>query len=362
MHYQPDRRPRDARGSSASRRSCAGSTPSAAGSRPSSFIALAEQSDLIVELGAFALREATAAAASWEPARRRQPRRSSPSTSRRTSSSTRTWCPTIEAALAVERALAGPARPRDHRERRPARHRRDARARCSTSSGSASGSRSTTSGRGTRRSRTSRCCTRGSSRSTSPSSDPRDESEQNDLLLETIVSLGGKLDMTMLAEGIETRAQLDRLRRVRVRARSGLPLLPRGPRRRRPRALASRGVRRRAAPRLRHERTSPRRRRVSCGRSLLDVPRRAAVGDELEERARRERLGTEDARRPPTRPIASSSSASTGLSAACHTTAWEPYSDMDHSLSTTWYRYTSRGAPSRRRPVHPASPRRSRRA
>ena len=40
---------------------------------PSSFIALAEQSDLIVELGAFALREAMAAAASWEPARSGSP-------------------------------------------------------------------------------------------------------------------------------------------------------------------------------------------------------------------------------------------------------------------------------------------------
>jgi EAL domain-containing protein (putative c-di-GMP-specific phosphodiesterase class I) len=47
---------------------------------------------------------------------------------------------------------------------------------------------------------------------------PAHDSEQNDLLLETIVSLGGKLDMTMLAEGIETPEQLDRLRR------SGCPL------------------------------------------------------------------------------------------------------------------------------------------
>ncbi|MGD0055590.1 MAG: EAL domain-containing protein, partial [Acidimicrobiales bacterium] len=31
-------------------------------------------------------------------------------------------------------------------------------------------------------------------------------------LLETMISLGNKLDMTMLAEGIETREQLDLLR------------------------------------------------------------------------------------------------------------------------------------------------------
>jgi diguanylate cyclase (GGDEF)-like protein/PAS domain S-box-containing protein len=42
---------------------------------------------------------------------------------------------------------------------------------------------------------------------------PQYESDQNDLLLETIVSLGKKLGMTMLAEGIETPGQLERLRR-----------------------------------------------------------------------------------------------------------------------------------------------------
>jgi EAL domain-containing protein (putative c-di-GMP-specific phosphodiesterase class I) len=37
------------------------------------------------------------------------------------------------------------------------------------------------------------------------------ESVRNDTLLEAIVSLGHNLDMTMLAEGIETKAQLQRL-------------------------------------------------------------------------------------------------------------------------------------------------------
>ena len=32
------------------------------------------------------------------------------------------------------------------------------------------------------------------------------------MLLETIISLGARLSMTMLAEGIETKAQLERLR------------------------------------------------------------------------------------------------------------------------------------------------------
>ena len=41
---------------------------------------------------------------------------------------------------------------------------------------------------------------------------PQIESVQNDTLLEMIVALGNRLGMTMLAEGIETVAQLDRLR------------------------------------------------------------------------------------------------------------------------------------------------------
>jgi EAL domain-containing protein (putative c-di-GMP-specific phosphodiesterase class I) len=41
---------------------------------------------------------------------------------------------------------------------------------------------------------------------------PSHESRDNDTLLETIISLGQKLGMTMLGEGIETAAQLKRLR------------------------------------------------------------------------------------------------------------------------------------------------------
>jgi EAL domain-containing protein (putative c-di-GMP-specific phosphodiesterase class I) len=41
---------------------------------------------------------------------------------------------------------------------------------------------------------------------------------------------------------------------------------------------------------------------------------------------------------PDQEPAASSSSATTGLTAVCQTTACEPYSDIDHSLSTTWWR------------------------
>ena len=43
---------------------------------------------------------------------------------------------------------------------------------------------------------------------------PIHESTRNDTLLETIISLGQKLNMTMLAEGIETKQQFSRLRRL----------------------------------------------------------------------------------------------------------------------------------------------------
>jgi diguanylate cyclase (GGDEF)-like protein/PAS domain S-box-containing protein len=43
---------------------------------------------------------------------------------------------------------------------------------------------------------------------------PKHETSRNDTLLEAIVALGHNLDMTMLAEGIETKAQLQRLQRL----------------------------------------------------------------------------------------------------------------------------------------------------
>jgi EAL domain-containing protein (putative c-di-GMP-specific phosphodiesterase class I) len=43
---------------------------------------------------------------------------------------------------------------------------------------------------------------------------PSKASMRNDTLLEAIVSLGHKLDMTVLAEGIETQGQLERLRHL----------------------------------------------------------------------------------------------------------------------------------------------------
>jgi diguanylate cyclase (GGDEF)-like protein/PAS domain S-box-containing protein len=58
---------------------------------------------------------------------------------------------------------------------------------------------------------------------------PAIESLRNDTLLEAIVTLGQKLDMTMLAEGIETPAQLERLQRLGCELGQGFlfsPALP----------------------------------------------------------------------------------------------------------------------------------------
>jgi diguanylate cyclase (GGDEF)-like protein len=55
---------------------------------------------------------------------------------------------------------------------------------------------------------------------------PPQESARNDTLLETIISLGHKLDVTLLAEGIETPAQLERLRHLRCEFGQGYLFSP----------------------------------------------------------------------------------------------------------------------------------------
>jgi diguanylate cyclase (GGDEF)-like protein/PAS domain S-box-containing protein len=55
---------------------------------------------------------------------------------------------------------------------------------------------------------------------------PPQESARNDTLLETIISLGHKLDVTLLAEGIETPAQLERLRHLRCELGQGYLFSP----------------------------------------------------------------------------------------------------------------------------------------
>jgi EAL domain-containing protein (putative c-di-GMP-specific phosphodiesterase class I) len=55
---------------------------------------------------------------------------------------------------------------------------------------------------------------------------PHSESAYNDALLEAIVSLGNKLDMTMLAEGIETPEQFRRLRELHCELGQGFLFSP----------------------------------------------------------------------------------------------------------------------------------------
>jgi EAL domain-containing protein (putative c-di-GMP-specific phosphodiesterase class I) len=55
---------------------------------------------------------------------------------------------------------------------------------------------------------------------------PHTDSAYKDALLEVIVSLGNKLDMTMLAEGIETSGQFTRLRELRCELGQGFLCSP----------------------------------------------------------------------------------------------------------------------------------------
>jgi diguanylate cyclase (GGDEF)-like protein/PAS domain S-box-containing protein len=55
---------------------------------------------------------------------------------------------------------------------------------------------------------------------------PSAASAKNDMLLETIISLGNKLNMTMLAEGVETRGQLERLHQLGCKLGQGYLFSP----------------------------------------------------------------------------------------------------------------------------------------
>ena len=124
------------------------------------------------------------------------------------------------------------------------------------------------------------------------------------------------------------RAGRRRPHRRHVRQRAALPAAAgdrAGPARRgarRPR----RGLRRRGA------------RRADASAALAHPPGGAVGGQQVEEGHGVEGLRAEDAGALPARRSASSSSATTGLTAVCQTTACAPYSLIDHALSTTWYR------------------------
>ncbi len=61
---------------------------------------------------------------------------------------------------------------------------------------------------------------------------PVDECLRNDALLETIISIGQKLNMTMLAEGIETERAVQPTATLGLRTRTGLSVLAGRPERR----------------------------------------------------------------------------------------------------------------------------------
>jgi diguanylate cyclase (GGDEF)-like protein/PAS domain S-box-containing protein len=179
---------------------------------PSSFIALAEQSDLILELGAFALREAMVAVSSWEPAHRDGP---APFISINLSAHQffdPNLVPAIEAALwssglspsrLILEITEGVAL-LDIAETLEAMQqlKRLGIGIALDDFGTGYSSLSYLAMLHPRIIKVDQSFVR-----------PVDETPQSELLLETIISLGDKLGMTMLAEGIETSAQLDRLRR-----------------------------------------------------------------------------------------------------------------------------------------------------
>ena len=123
----------DARGRAASRRWCAGAIRSAAWSRRTDFIPLAEETGLIVPLGEWMLRQACADAAAW-PAHIKVAVNLSPAqfTQHRTSSQT------VARALRADRACAAAAGARDHRVGAAARTTKQSRRCCMRCASSAS--------------------------------------------------------------------------------------------------------------------------------------------------------------------------------------------------------------------------------
>ena len=118
-YYQPERRPRRPGRSSASRRWCAGSTRRAGCSRPGEFIALAEETGLIVAARRVGARAGLPAGRRWQatPAARRR-LRVSVNLSARQLAPARRSSPCVAGVARRRRARPGAALPRDHRERR----------------------------------------------------------------------------------------------------------------------------------------------------------------------------------------------------------------------------------------------------
>ena len=119
------------------------------------------------------------------------------------------------------RSRAVIARPRDHRERDDARTWSSRCGACTSSSSSACSSRSTTSAPATPRSTTSGASRSTSSRSTSRSSTASAANGEQTQLTRAIIGLAEILNLHPVAEGIEEPAQLERLRELQCRFGQG---------------------------------------------------------------------------------------------------------------------------------------------
>ena len=125
VHYQPEIDLEQRARSSASRRCCAGRSPTRGPVPPDQFIPIAEATGLIMPLGEFVLREACAQTARWRAGRRSCPSRSSPGSTCRASSSPRAASARSCAARSSDAGLPpSHARPRGDRDRDRRRGRR----------------------------------------------------------------------------------------------------------------------------------------------------------------------------------------------------------------------------------------------
>ena len=206
------------------RRCCGGSTRCAGWSLPGDFLRVAEETGIIVPIGAWVLEQACEV----RPlAPRRTARDDGPLSVSANVSARQLQRPDFPELVArtVREAGVDPADavPRDRRERaarRPRRHRRRARARSRTS---ACSSPSTTSAPVGRRSPTCAASRSTSSRSTGMFVEGLGRSAADDAIVAATIDMAHALGMVVAAEGVETDDPARAPRRPRLRPRAGLP-------------------------------------------------------------------------------------------------------------------------------------------